>query len=653
MSAVPNHAGSWRSLEIPLNDTILATLDNMGFETMTPVQAGAIPLFMKNKDVVVEAVTGSGKTLSFVIPILEKLLRREEPLKNYEIGAIIITPTRELAQQIHSVCQTFVDEFDDEKQEEIQSGLFIGGSNSIIDDIKSFKEQHPRILIGTPGRLDELLRAGQHLVNTKELEVLVMDEADRLLDMGFSKQLNSIIAQLPKQRRTGLFSATMTDAISELVRAGLRNPVRIVVKVEDLANKGEVQRTPTTLDIDYVVCDADQKLLQMTRILLSELQNEEDGARKFIVYFATCAMVDYFYKILSRLPQLKPFSFHSLHGQMDTKRRSLTYTSFTELSPAIPAVLLCTDVASRGLDISDLDYVIQVDPPQDPKAFSHRCGRAGRAGRKGHATVILVRGREELYIDLLKLRKIPIQRKPYIMPDLTVFDNSVQRDNSKHEMEVDEKATSVKVEDEEVMPFIQSIRAIVKTDRDISDRSLKAFVSWARSYSKHEASYIFRIKDIDLCQLAMGFGLLKLPKMPELKTQLSSEGATNKFVEEEINWDTFKYLDKQREAKRLRELKEYQEKGPQQKANSHQPKKKSVAWSEKQEAQKRKQVRKEKKQAKKEYLKRKAEEEAENKKRQMEEDVDEWEELAKEERMFKKVKKGKLDKDTFDEMFDE
>lgn len=614
----------------------------MGFETMTPVQSGAIPLFMKNKDVVVEAVTGSGKTLSFVVPMLEKLLRREDKLKNHEIGAVVITPTRELAQQIHSVFEKFVTHH--EREEDIRLGLFIGGSSSLAEDIINFKKTHPRILIGTPGRLEELLTKSAQLVNTKELEVLVMDEADRLLDMGFSKQLSSIIAHLPKQRRTGLFSATMTDALSELVRAGLRNPVRIVVKVEDLANKGVVQRTPATLDIDYLVCDADQKLLQLSRILSSELA-QPDGSRKFIVYFATCAMVDYFYKILSRLPNLKPFSFHSLHGQMDTKRRSATYTSFTELSPAIPAVLLCTDVASRGLDISDLDYVIQYDPPQDPKAFSHRAGRAGRAGRKGRATVILVRGREEVYVEFLKLRKIPLQRRPYILADHTLFDNSVVEE----EMD-DDKATSVQVKDDSIADFIKDVRTIVKTDRDISDRAIMAFVSWARAYSKHEASYIFRTKDLDLSLLAMGFGLLKLPKMPELKAQQSQKDSVNKFVEEEgFDWDKFKYTDKMREAKRLRELKEYQDKMAKAKP---QPKKKvNAAWSEKVDAKERKVVRKEKKQAKKEFLKKQEHEQVETKKRELEEDLEDWEEMAEEERMFKKVRKGRMDKNAFEEMF--
>ncbi|KAF7730397.1 ATP-dependent rRNA helicase spb4 [Apophysomyces ossiformis] len=629
MSSVPNHAGAWSTLETPLSNEITETLASLGFDQMTPVQAGAIPLFMKNKDVVVEAVTGSGKTLAFVIPILEKLLRREEPLKNQEIGALIITPTRELAQQIHSVFELFVQ--DHPRKDQVSLGLFIGGTTTLAQDMTTFKQALPRILIGTPGRLEELLCKASKLVNTKELEVLVMDEADRLLDMGFSQQLSSIIAQLPKQRRTGLFSATMTEAISELVRAGLRNPVRIVVKVEDLHNKA--QRTPATLDINYIVCDSEQKLPQMVRLLEAEMADLQ-GARKFIVYFATCACVDYFYKLLTRIPALKPFSIHSLHGQMEPKRRTATYTAYTQLPPAVPALLLCTDVASRGLDIPDVDYVIQVDPPQDPKAFAHRSGRAARAGRKGKATVFLVRGREEVYVDFLRLRKIPLERAPYRLADGQLKDNAV--------ISEEDKVTTEPVDDPAVAEFVRMMRDIVKTDRDLHDRSFKAFVSWVRAYSKHEANYIFRLKDLDLGRVATGFGLLKLPKMPELKDIKDIE-----FETEDMDWDSYKYMDKNREAKRQREMnQEQQAKKP---ARDHKQKK-SVAWSDKQDAKARKQERKTKRDRKKEAIKRKQDE---MKARQdaAEEEEDDWDELAAEERMAKKVKKGKMDKKEFEAMF--
>ncbi|KAI9323629.1 P-loop containing nucleoside triphosphate hydrolase protein [Dichotomocladium elegans] len=503
---------------------------------MTPVQAGAIPLFMKNKDVVVEAVTGSGKTLAFVIPIIEKILRREDPLKNNQIGAMVITPTRELAQQIHTVFDLFVR--DHPRKDQLTLGLFIGGSTALSQDREMFQKTLPRILVGTPGRLEELLKSGQ-LINTKEFEVLVMDEADRLLDMGFKLQLSGIIAQLPKQRRTGLFSATMTDAISELIRAGLRNPVRIVVKVHDLVNNQ--QRTPSTLHINYIVCDPQQKILQLVRLLESQL--EAGDAKKFIVYFATCACVDYFYKILHKKLKSMTFSVHSLHGQMEPKRRTMTFNTFTGLPPAAPAVLFCTDVASRGLDIPDVDYVVQVDPPQDPKAFAHRAGRAGRAGRRGWATAFLCRGREELYVDFLKLRKIPMVRAPYKLPGGKGIENFriVNEDG-------EEKVVSDPVDDPELNGFIESLQAIVKTDRDLNDRGMKAFVSWARAYSKHEANYIFRIKDIDLGLVATSFALLRLPKMPELR---DSKQIT--FTPAEMDWDNYRYQDKNREAKRQRE----------------------------------------------------------------------------------------------------
>ncbi|KAI8575903.1 hypothetical protein K450DRAFT_133636 [Umbelopsis ramanniana AG] len=548
MATVPSYAGEWSSLEVPLTGSTKETLDAMGFTQMTPVQAAAIPLFMKNKDVVVEAVTGSGKTLSFVIPVIEKLMRREYILKNNEIGAVIITPTRELATQINTVFEIFIK--DHPKKKQLSHALYIGGTTTLAEDVANFKTEHPRILIGTPGRLEEMLTKTAKLINTKELEMLVLDEADRLLDMGFSQQLSSIIANLPKQRRTGLFSATMTDAITELVRAGLRNPVRVVVKVEDLENQGKEQRTPASLKINYLVCDPDQKMAQVVRLLLKELDDFSYGAKKFIIYFATCASVDYFYKIMSKLTQLKPFSIHSLHGQMDTKRRTATYSSFVGLPAATPALLLCTDVASRGLDIPDVDYVVQFDPPQDPKAFSHRCGRTARAGRNGKATVFLNRGREEVYVEFLKLRKIPMEPAPYLMNDLSEHPQAAPQND-------DEKPITPEIPDPSIPTFIQEMRQIVKTDRDLHDKSFKAFTSFIRAYSKHDASYIFRVKDLDLGKAATGFGLLRLPKMPELK------GKTNvAFEEENIDWDNFKFLDKSKEAKRVKELEEYKKSIP-------------------------------------------------------------------------------------------
>ncbi|CAB4432144.1 unnamed protein product [Rhizophagus irregularis] len=502
MSATFAKAGSWDTLEPKLSPFILETLATLGFSEMTPVQASAIPLFMKNKDVVIEAVTGSAKN---------------------EIGAIVITPTRELAQQISSVFSIFLKDPSLPKH-----ALIIGGTTTLHDDIAEFKELGPDILIGTPGRLRDLLigkGSEKSVVNTKELEILVLDEADRLLDMGFSQTLDNIITHLPKQRRTGLFSATMTDSISEIVRVGLRNPVKVVVKVEDIISKDE-QRTPLTLDIGCIVCEPHQKLAQLIRII-----NREKTTKKCIVYYATCACVDYFYKILTKLSQLKGISIHSLHGKMDTKRRTATYQSFINLPTTSKALLLCTDVAARGLDMPDVDFIIQMDPPQDPKVFSHRCGRTARAGKKGKAILLLVKGREEVYVDFLKIRKIPVRLLSYILSDNS--NTIVTQDTI----------------DEENDNLLKQVQDIVLADRDLHDKGTKAFVSYVRFYTKHDASYIFRLKDLDLGKVAKGYGLLRLPKMPELK-----DYKINDFEENSVNMDEYKYADKSREKKRRQKL---------------------------------------------------------------------------------------------------
>ncbi|CAG8688838.1 17438_t:CDS:10, partial [Acaulospora morrowiae] len=624
MSESNAKAGSWDILEPRLSPFVMEALAAANFSEMTPVQAATIPLFMKHKDVVVEAVTGSGKTLAFVIPIIEKLFRRKNRLAQNEIGALVITPTRELAQQISSVFSIFLD---DHKP---RHALIIGGTTTIHDDIALIRDLGPDIIIGTPGRLQDLLVGNGNTkspVNTKELGILVLDEADRLLDMGFSQTLNDIIAHLPKQRSTGLFSATMTDGLAEVVRVGLRNPIRIVVKVENIISKVE-QRTPATLHIRYIVCEPQQKLAQLLRLI-----SRETIAKKYIVYFATCACVDYFYKIFLKLPQLKGISIYSFHGQMDTKRRIATYQAFVNLPPISPALLLCTDVAARGLDVPDVDFVIQMEPPQDPKVFAHRCGRTARAGKEGKAIFFLGRGREEVYVG----------KQPYILPEVneSVVKTSFSNDDAS-------------VVDEENDILLEQIQSIVLTDRDLYDKGIRAFVSYIRFYSKHDLNYIFRLKDLDLGKVAKGFCLIRLPKMPELKNY------NIKFEEVHVNMDEYKYADKAREKSRLLKLTE-------EKSNLNSlPEKRQLRkvpkgpWSKKAVSKQRKLERKIKKEKKKEYVKkRKADEtidEFSEKKVKRDEDEatnnsieDEWDELQKERKLIKKLKSGKINREEFDQ----
>ena len=302
----------WNSIKPSLSPWLLSAITSMGFTKMTPVQASTIPLFLGNKDVVVEAVTGSGKTLAFLIPIVERLLRSgsltdnveerggakriERARKRGQVGAVIISPTRELATQIYNVLLSllafhvsstptipggrlragvgskqngrsrgggYVEQEEGEEVEEdmnditesiellpesettgprIIPQLLLGGTQTPAVDLKKFLAYDPNILIGTPGRLNELLSSPYVHCTADSFEVLVLDEADRLLDLGFENTLTKIIAKLPKQRRTGLFSATVSDAVvGGLVRTGLRNPVKIVVKVQ---GDGEERRIP-------------------------------------------------------------------------------------------------------------------------------------------------------------------------------------------------------------------------------------------------------------------------------------------------------------------------------------------------------------------------------------------------------------------------
>ncbi|KAF8274941.1 P-loop containing nucleoside triphosphate hydrolase protein [Lactarius quietus] len=600
MSAVPAFAGSWSSLPTPLTDWVyFDVIQSMGHTQMTP-------------DVVVEAVTGSGKTLAFVIPVLERIIRRENKLKHNEMGALIISPTRELASQIHSVFTSFLSSQPDPDFSQTSSGhrltpallLVSSSQSSTAQDVERFLTQGSDIVIGTPGRVEEFL--GRASVNARELDVLILDEADRLLDLGFQQSLTRILSRLPKQRRTGLFSATMTDAdaMSELVRAGLRNPVRIVVKVQSkqpraadsrLVESGGVlneRRIPSGLKIFGLVCHASEKLIQLVRIILHE--NRQHHSIRFILYFATGASVDYFYKIL---PLFLPegVQLFSLHGRLTPLARTRTLTSFTNSSSTsvAPSLLLATDVAARGLDIPDVDAIVQFDPPTDSKAFSHRCGRTARAGRRGRAWVLLT-GREHQYIDFLAVRKIPVTRRERLIEDGVAISSSDE------------------LEAQTISTYLAIIRKYLLRDRTLHDMATKAFVSFIRAYSKHEASYIFRLKSLDLSGVAESYGLLRLPRMPELK-----DVETSSWHDADI-----------KEMKRLNSKAQQTHRSKPSTNN-----KDHIPWS-------------------KQLAKKDAKERRRVKKRGERDDSieseDDWASLAEEERLAKKLKNGKISQAEFD-----
>ncbi|XP_019805790.1 ATP-dependent RNA helicase DDX55 isoform X4 [Tursiops truncatus] len=513
--------GSWESLPVPLHPRVLGVLRELGFPYMTPVQSATIPLFMKNKDVAAEAVTGSGKTLAFIIPILEILLRREEKLKKSQVGAIIITPTRELAVQIDEVLSHFTKPFP-----QFSQILWIGGRNP-GEDVARFKE---------------------HGINT-------------------------ILEFLPKQRRTGLFSATQTQEVENLVRAGLRNPVRISVK-EKGAAASSTQKTPSRLENYYMVCKADEKFNQLVHFLRNHKQE------KHLVFFSTCACVEYYGKALEAL--VKGVKVMCIHGKMKYKRNKI----FTEFRKLQSGILVCTDVMARGIDIPEVNWVLQYDPPSNASAFVHRCGRTARIGHGGSALVFLL-PMEESYVSFLAInQKCPLQ-------EMKVQKNTVD--------------------------LLPKLKSMALADRAVFEKGMKAFVSFVQAYAKHECNLIFRLKDLDFASLARGFGLLRMPKMPELRGKQFPD-----FVPVDVSTDTIPFKDKIREKQRQKLLEQQRK----EKTENEGRRKfiKNKAWS--------------KQKAKKEKKKKRSE----KRKREEGSDIEDedMEELLNDTRLLKKFKKGKI-----------
>ena len=579
---------SWEALTPPLAEWILDAVSSMGFREMTQVQASVIPLFNGskggNKDVVVEAVTGSGKTLAYLIPVIERLLRLDERTKKHHVASIIISPTRELATQIHGVLKFLLGfhgpssavlrELKTEGDDNATSAnteqsvptyppsspvivpqLLIKGDTTVAQDLSLFLRSSPNLLIATPGRLLELLSSPHVHCPQSTFEVLVLDEADRLLDLGFKTDIQKILGRLPKQRRTGLFSASVSEAVDQIVRVGLRNPVKVLVKVRSLNGESD-GITPSSLQMSYVITPASHKLSAVSKILSSQ-----PTPHKTILYLSTCAAVEYFQYVLPSIlptPNGQKFKINTLHGKKLAKVRQRELEAFACTSA--PSILLTTDVAARGLDISQVDLVLQVDPPNDPKDFLHRCGRAGRAGRKGMSILLLQPGREEDYINFLKIRRTPVT--PLHTPN-------------------------VETSCVDALYTTESIRRTVLTDRAHHDRAQRGFVSWVQAYSKHQLSSIFRVPDLDWEDLGNAWGLLKLPKMPELKKW---EG--DKSLGVKIEWDTYAYKDKMKEEQRKESNSRRQEALAKAVSTPH-PEKRQVkrAWSNKIDAQEERDVR--------------------------------------------------------------
>lgn len=338
--------------DFPLHKNILQAIHDMGFEEPSPIQAACIPKILEGGDLIGQAQTGTGKTAAFGIPLVEKVMPTNQ------IQAIVLTPTRELAIQVSGEIRRIA------KYKKIRT-LPIYGGQSITHQIRALK-QGVQVVIGTPGRvLDHLRRKTLKLDN---VSVLVLDEADEMLDMGFIEDIETILRHLPEDRQTLLFSATMPPEIRRLANRYMKNPETVAISREEVT-------APLIEQVYYKVFERN-KLEGLCRILDSE--DVDLG----IIFCRTKRGVDE----LTEALQARGYLADGLHGDLSQAQRDKVMKAFREGSIEF---LIATDVAARGIDVSNVTHVINYDIPQDPESYVHRIGRTGRAGRKGIAMTLV------------------------------------------------------------------------------------------------------------------------------------------------------------------------------------------------------------------------------------------------------------------------
>ncbi|KAF7684408.1 ATP-dependent rRNA helicase SPB4 [Astathelohania contejeani] len=428
---------------IKLHNKITQELESKDIQEFTEIQKQVIPIFMKCKDVIVQSQTGSGKTFAFLIPIINNIYKSN--LSKTKVHSLIIVPTRELALQIQNVAASF---------QSINCVSFIGGSD-IKSDEESLTEGGISIVVSTPGRLNELI--SRYKTVFSQIKYLVFDEADKLLSFGFRPIIISILQHIPKDRCTGLFSATIDDGITSLAKLSLKNPTMIKISQE--------QNTPIELTIKYIKTKAFNKLKFLSGLLRKA---------HCIVFFATCAQVDYFGELFIRIGCQ---NLYMIHGKMAQSERSIVYEEFSKAR----GILFCTDVAARGIDFKGVDKVIHWDVPGDAESFIHRSGRTGRNGNTGEAVAFIMEN-ELKYVNYLKIKKINIV------------------EYGKIEGAIDMSYEEIKN----------------KFDEELLNKSVKAFVSYLQYYKKHTLNYILSFSELNFDSLAALHFLDKIPKMKEI-----------------------------------------------------------------------------------------------------------------------------------------
>ncbi|QLB50531.1 DEAD/DEAH box helicase [Streptococcus sanguinis] len=351
--------------ELHLSTELLAEIEKAGFVEASPIQEQTIPLAMAGKDVIGQAQTGTGKTAAFGFPTLEKI-----DTDNPAVQALIIAPTRELAVQ----SQEELFRFGRSKGVKVRS---VYGGSSIEKQIKALKSG-AHIVVGTPGRLLDLIK--RKALKLNQIETLILDEADEMLNMGFLEDIESIISRVPEERQTLLFSATMPDAIKRIGVKFMKEPEHVKIAAKEL--------TTELVDQYYIRVKENEKFDTMTRLM------DVEQPELSIVFGRTKRRVDE----LTRGLKIRGFRAEGIHGDLDQGKRLRVLRDFKNGNLD---VLVATDVAARGLDISGVTHVYNYDIPQDPESYVHRIGRTGRAGKSGQS-ITFVAPNEMGYLQIIE-----------------------------------------------------------------------------------------------------------------------------------------------------------------------------------------------------------------------------------------------------------
>ena len=379
--------------ELNLITPILRAVEAEGYTTPTPIQQQAIPAALKRRDILGCAQTGTGKTAAFAIPIIQLLEQETRPEREKrKIRSLILTPTRELAIQIADSFKTYG------QHTSLNYCVIFGGVNqfSQVEELKKGVD----VLIATPGRLLDLMN--QKWVNLAHVRFFVLDEADRMLDMGFVHDVKKVIAQLPTKRQSLFFSATMPPAIMQLADSILTQPIKVEVT--------PVSSTAHTINQSVYFVDKNDKRALLQHVI------EQDGIQRVLVFTRTKHGADRVAKDLVRAG----ISAEAIHGNKSQNARQKALANFKSQTTR---VLVATDIAARGIDIDELTHVINYELPNIPESYVHRIGRTGRAGAKGIAIAFCDAEEKAFLKDILKLigRTIPVvEGHPYPLMETAV-----------------------------------------------------------------------------------------------------------------------------------------------------------------------------------------------------------------------------------------